>query len=101
MGRLPSSEDTQFWKVATWSLAGCFVTQFLLAIIASQLIDSDSSSMNFIAMLTGTGAETVFAALLWWKARGPWRGISLAAVTTATIWIVVLIIVALINAANR
>lgn len=93
MARLPPSDDTRFWCLATCSLIGFFMLQFIFLVIAVRAIDSDDAGDIFGGFLAAAIAGIIVAVLLHRNATGAIRGVSLAATTTAGIWVVSAVIV--------
>ncbi len=83
----PTSKDTRFWIVATWSLAGFFFLQIVFMGLAALVLNSDTDEKIFESFLTASILIVIIATALRWKARGAVRGIALAATATAAIWV--------------
>lgn len=88
MARVPSADDTRYWAFATWSLVGFFGLQVVFMGIAVLISDSGSDATYVGSFIAASIAGTILTLLLRWKTRGAGRGVALAAVTTAGIWIV-------------
>ncbi|MBV7702793.1 hypothetical protein [Nocardia nova] len=97
----PSSEDARFWRLATWGVAGFFLLQLVVMIIAARVMHSDTDGTIFGSFLAASVVGTLIASLLRWKARGPVRGVALAAVTTAGIWLGSSVIIGCLYFATR
>ncbi|MFF0494655.1 hypothetical protein ACFYTQ_37040 [Nocardia sp. NPDC004068] len=79
-------DNTRFWRLATWSLAGFFVLQVAFMAITSLISNSDTVATYVGSFVAASIAGTLLALLVRWKTRGAGRGVALAAATAAGIW---------------
>lgn len=87
--------NRHYWMVATCGIAGWFVVNTVVLILAGYALDPEASRIPLAAYFVSAGVSALAATLLMWKARGPLRGIAGAAVVVTALWGCAAVIVAL------
>ncbi len=96
MGHSAIGSDRRYWTAATWSVAGWFVVNTLVLLIAGRLIDSEATEIPLGAFVIAAAVSAGYAAVLRWWGSGSVRAVATAAVVAASAWSAATVLIALL-----